>query len=327
MDDYDSVEEARGQAPDHLATHEVSTKIASLLCCLAMSIVELGTAGDLMHKYEKTHQKVVLAIVLGVISTVACLVRLALFRVDKLQFNKYDSYLSTGLVILWAILAGLETSKGGPFATTNNGYFSTWCAFGTALHFLYVSSQAMTQHKLNDELSRQNSNLCLVFVASLVELAVAADFCDTQASDCSDAHPEYCQKPCTPHEAFGIVVGVLSVVSVGIHLVLTRVQHPLRDTYELGLAPGLALLWTIGAGMNTGAHGPFSSSCDYANGYFSTWIAFAGSVRYAWSVLLLFISTGDDNGGHNDYSETLIPPAQGSKQEQEAYTPLPGRGN
>ena len=195
-----SVEEARGQAPDHLATHEVSTKIASLLCCLAvslspslplapglsaalpvrranipcygsasacqnrgspttpaqqpwvlesapprvrslarshglvsmpaacpqhnlptsgcpqgmprpattriagrggggggglsalrqrtcaqqMSIVELGTAGDLMHKYEKTHQKVVLAIVLGVISTVACLVRLALFRVDKL---------------------------------------------------------------------------------------------------------------------------------------------------------------------------------------------------------------------------------------------------
>ena len=28
-------------------------------------------------------------------------------------FNKYDSYVATGLVILWAILAGLETSKGG----------------------------------------------------------------------------------------------------------------------------------------------------------------------------------------------------------------------
>ena len=49
-----------------------------------MSVVELGTAGDLMHKYEKTHQKVVLAVVLGIISTLACLVRLALFRVDKL---------------------------------------------------------------------------------------------------------------------------------------------------------------------------------------------------------------------------------------------------
>ena len=36
-------------------------------------------------------------------------------------FVLWDSYVGMVLVIVWAIAAGLETSKGGPFATTNNG--------------------------------------------------------------------------------------------------------------------------------------------------------------------------------------------------------------
>jgi len=32
--------------------------------------------------------------------------------------------------------------------------------------------------------------------------------------------------------------------------------------------------------------GPFSSSCQHANGYFATWIAFLAALNYAYSMLL-----------------------------------------
>ena len=55
-----------------------------------------------------------------------------------------------------------------------------------------------------DEIGRQNGNLVIVFVASLVEMAVAADYCDTGACNPEEAN---CQPSCTVHEAMAIVIG------------------------------------------------------------------------------------------------------------------------
>ncbi len=47
----------------------------------------------------------------------------------------------------------------------------------------------------------------------------------------------------------------------------------------------------VGAAVNTSANGPFPSSCDYANGYFATWLAFFFAMRFAWCVTLAFWSS------------------------------------
>lgn len=247
--------------------------------------------------------------------------RLAIFRWDKNAFTGWDGYLSILLVGLWSVAAALSTSKGGPFSVTNNGYFSTWIGLMSCIKYGYLSSQARSQHKVMDEIGRQNGNLAVVFVASLVEMAVAADYCDTGACDPSEAN---CQPACTAHEAMAIVVGILSTLLVGAHLILTRNQHPFRDRYDYFLAPGLALLWIVGAAINTAAKGPFSSSCDYANGYFATWTAFFATMRYAWSVLLAFLTSGEEEPDDEAFTNAPLDQNLLQQQSSSSYAPLGG---
>lgn len=307
-DDYCSPEEEE----EDITGREIEGKVAALLVCTAASLVALGTAADVLQQSkaglqaldigchqknptdcvikEEGHAKIIFAVVVGTLTMVASLVRLVLIRYQADNLLARDIYLSIVMAAMWACCAALVTSKGGPFSKTNNGYFSTWIALISSLYFCFLSSQPRTQHKMTDEFTRQNGQLVIVFVASMIEMAVAADFCDTDTDNCDPALSKHCQPPCTGQQALAIVVGVLSVLSVGVHLVLTRIQHPRRDAYEFILAPILTVTWAVGAAVNTSAKGPFPSSCDYANGYFATWVSFFFAMRYAWSVLLMYVS-------------------------------------
>jgi len=320
--DYESV--ADEYADDNeTSAEEIDGKIASLLVALMASVVMLGTAADVMEKHSG-HPKVQYAVATGVVSMLCCIGRLAIFRWDREAFTGKDGYMSILLVGLWSVAAALSTSKGGPFSVTNNGYFSTWIGLMAVIKYGYLSSQARSQHKVMDEIGRQNGNLVVVFVASLVEMAVAADYCDTGACDPEEAN---CQPACTVHEALAIVVGILSTLFVGVHLILTRNQHPLRDRYEYFLAPGLALLWIVGSAINTSAKGPFSSSCDYANGYFATWTAFFATMRYAWSVLLAFLTTGEEEQDDEAFTNAPLDQNLLERQSSSSYAPLSTSSN
>lgn len=134
-------------------------------------------------------------------------------------------------------------------------------------------------------MSRQHTALAIVFVSSVVELAVALDVCAA-----ADA--------CNGHEKFAIFVGLCSCVVVITNHILSRKQHPSAEAFSKMLAPILILLWSFGAGFNTSDSGPFTSSCSAvsansptllpsANGYFSTWASFFASLYYAWNIFLL----------------------------------------
>ena len=85
-------------------------------------------------------------------------------------------------------------------------------------------------------------------------MAVAADHCDVEECPPNQQGAAHCQKPCTGHEIMAIVIGVFSVLMVGAHLVLTRLQHPKRDQYEFFLGPAIAILWTVSSAHLTSPH-------------------------------------------------------------------------
>ena len=119
----------------------------------------------------------------------------------------------------------------------------------------------------------------VVFFASLVETAVSIDVCDNGG--------------CSWQEASGVVIGLISVFSVGAHLWFVRNSNPMHEVSAKALAPLLMVMWSLAAGLNTSTGGPFTSSCDAAvpaaNGFFSTWIAFFAALYYSWSVLLVVL--------------------------------------
>ena len=144
--------------------------------------------------------------------------------------------------------------------------------------FAYVSTEDIVRETVNVELGRQDRYLIVIFFASLVEMAVAADVCDLGT--------------CSGLESAGVTMGLVSVCAVGLHIVLVRRQNPLHELTGKALAPFCLVLWSVAAGLNTSTGGPYTSSCDAAvpaaNGYFSTWMAFFASLWYAWSQVLVF---------------------------------------
>lgn len=177
----------------------VTTRVTAVLALLGASVIELGTAADLYgseHANPHSSWKILLGLVIGIMSTSVCVLRLAVFRCARRSMLHRDLIIAIGLCLLWAVAAAINTSKGGPFSRTNNGYFSTWFALVFAVHYGYVSSQA-ARNQIDDEVSRQNAGLLVVFGASLVEMAVAADYCDTV--DCPDGADD-CEEPCNLHE-------------------------------------------------------------------------------------------------------------------------------
>jgi hypothetical protein len=117
-----------------------------------------------------------------------------------------------------------NTSTGGPFTETNNGYFSTWFALLSAMAFSYHSATDAYREQINVEVCRQNTALVILFVASVVELAVASDVC--AAADV-----------CNGHEKFAVFVGLSSCVVVTGNNLLRWLQHPGAEGFSKVLAP------------------------------------------------------------------------------------------
>ena len=149
----------------------------------------------------------------------------------------FDIHLSFVLTLCWALGVAFNTSTGGPFTKTNNGYYSTWLSFVTSLYFAYLSITSSVRKSLHVELSRQSKSLIVVFLASFVEMAVAADVCNSNS--------------CGSYEAAATAIGLISVCLVGTHLALVKMDHPFRWIFGKFISPVLVILWSFGAGFNT----------------------------------------------------------------------------
>eukprot|EP00040_Diaphanoeca_grandis_P023871 m.130417 g.130417 ORF g.130417 m.130417 type:complete len:318 (-) comp29476_c0_seq1:107-1060(-) len=250
-------------------------KLLAILLCFSASLIELFTTVDMCTHNESSknchHPRLQLPIWLGAVSVILCIARLAFFRYSP-QAKNFDVHLSFVLTVCWSFGVAFNTSTGGPFTRTNNGYYSTWICLLATIYFAYLSITSTVRKSLDIEISRQSQSLLIVFFASFVEMAVAADVCNTST--------------CNSYEAGATAIGLISVCIVGTHLALVKLDHPFRLLFGKIIAPLLVVLWSFGAAFNTSNAGPFTSSCNpdvpAANGYFATWIAFFGCLHYAY---------------------------------------------
>jgi len=256
------------------------SKLFAIMVLLAASVIQLFTTIDMCVHNNSTSQNCrssrnQLPIWLGCITLILCIIRLLLFRYSPAA-KAYDMHLSFIFTVCWSFGVAFNTSTGGPFTLTNNGYYSTWIALLSSLNFACLSIHGNVLKQLEVEISRQNQSLLIVFLASFIEMAVAADVCNTSK--------------CNAYEAGATAVGLISVCLVGTHLTLVKMHHPFQFFFGKILAPLLVIGWSLGAAFNTSNAGPFTSSCNKdvpaANGYFSTWIAFFGSLRYVHAEFL-----------------------------------------
>ncbi|EGD73513.1 hypothetical protein PTSG_05217 [Salpingoeca rosetta] len=117
---------------------------------------------------------------------------------------------------------------------------------------------------------RVSGSLLICLIASVIEFATAADFCDTSDS-CDD-----------PYVAWAIAVGVISAFFCFVRLAFIFQHFHLRDTFDVVLSLVLVVLWAFGAAFNTSTEGPFPFT---GNGYIFTWIAFLAAMVYAATAL------------------------------------------
>jgi len=201
--------------------------------------------------------------------------------------------ISAGVImsVAWGLGAAFNTSSSGPFAQTDNGYFATWLALIASCYYLYQCVQTI-KTVVDQEIMRQNGALALVFLASLFELSVAAEYCVDSGS-------------CEPKYAAAIGFGVTSFLFSLFQLMFVRLGAPAGVVCGKPIALLLLLLWSLATGMNTHFGGPFSSSCQHANGYFATWIAFLAALNYAYSMLLAPSMSPYDYSGGGGESQPL----------------------
>lgn len=270
---------ATAEALTAAARADREAKILAIVVCLASSCIELVTTVDMCTAMDMCgHSRLQWPLWLGIISLLFCCIRLYLFRAKPMD-TRFDVHLSFTVTTIWSFGVAFNTSSGGPFTVTNNGYYSSWMALLSAAYFSYLSVAASVRDAFAQEASRQNKSLLVLFVASFVEMAVSADVCNNHG--------------CSSHEAVATAIGLVSLCLVGTHLVLVRMEHPMRLVSGRVLAPVAVILWVIGALNNTSDSGPFTSSCNQdvpaANGYFSTWIAFYASIHYSWAEFMALL--------------------------------------
>eukprot|EP00041_Stephanoeca_diplocostata_P010707 m.170387 g.170387 ORF g.170387 m.170387 type:complete len:337 (+) comp18267_c0_seq1:250-1260(+) len=283
-DDDDAGDNPNDQRGSHVPSEKEirENKILAVFVGFAGAFIEMFSTVDYCrHAQTCGHSRVRWAIAVGLIGAAICLGRLIKFVLSP-TVDWFDLHISFGLLVVWSFGAAFNTSSGGPFTKTNNGYYATWLALLAATYFTYLSVTGAMRESLHSEVARQNKSLLVLLIAAIVETAVSADVCDNNT--------------CSASAAVATTVGVLTIAGISGHAMLVRKASPYEPLSGKILAPTLMVLWVVGAGVNTGSKGPFTSSCDAnvpsANGYFSTWIAFFAAMHYAWAVLMTVLPDG-----------------------------------
>lgn len=133
-----------------------------------------------------------------------------------------------------------------------------------------INTVAHLQKAIEGQSTQQG--LVIVAVASLVEMAIASDKCD-KAYRCDKKY------------AWAVVAGAISTVLTSLMLLALAKAPGMAAKVVKPFSIFLVAWWAAGAGVNTSANAPFSSTCADANGYFASWIAFFTSLYYCGQVL------------------------------------------
>lgn len=248
---------------------DFQNQIVSVFICLAASVVEFSTTADGYSANVDTYgeNRVNWALACGIVSMFLCAIALALTRFLLNRPAFIDVLLSLGLLGIWIFGASFNTSANGCFVNPGNGYFATWIALVSAANYAYLSL-GQIRDKLQQHLP--SSGPVVVLVASIVELSTAADLY-VHTDFATSAFDE-------PRLDWAIACGCVSAFFCFLQLVALQLRFPIAETSGKALAAFLVALWAAGAGVNTSAKGPFSST---GNGYFFSWLAFAAAINFA----------------------------------------------
>eukprot|EP00039_Didymoeca_costata_P019495 m.337755 g.337755 ORF g.337755 m.337755 type:complete len:317 (+) comp18225_c0_seq1:232-1182(+) len=269
-------------------------KLFALMVMTAGSAIEVGAVIDLcfVHLEDvealnenspfpplcEDQNKINLGLGIGLFSLILSFILLCTQMANGNVGRKVEVSFGILLCIAWALGAAFNTSNTGPFTQTDNGYFATWICLIASGQYLYLSVQTL-KTVLDQEITRQNGSLAMVFIASLFELSVAAEYC-ADHNGCNSKH------------SVAVAIGVLSFFLSLFQLMFVRLGAPAGIVFGKPIALILLVLWSIAAGVNTSFNGAFATSCVHANGYFATWIAFFCSLTYCYSVILAPTYTG-----------------------------------
>jgi hypothetical protein len=104
--------------------------------CLIMSTIELTASAVQCGKYECT-SKLEYGVIMGVLGSAFTLGLLLAYS----HIEKFLTYVSLFLTLLWGVAAVILTFKGGPYNITGNGYFACWGAFFFAAALFFLTSR------------------------------------------------------------------------------------------------------------------------------------------------------------------------------------------
>jgi len=121
---------------------EITKQNSGLALTFIASLFELSVAAEHCVKLDNgiCSSKDALAVSIGALSFVLCLTQMMFIRLGAPAGVVCGKPIALTLLLLWGVGAVLNTSFNGPFdtpASHANGYFSTWIAFFSSVHFTY----------------------------------------------------------------------------------------------------------------------------------------------------------------------------------------------
>jgi hypothetical protein len=256
----------------------------ALFICMAASVIEFASLADMCHE-ERSYtdngklikcgnSRIAFGLAAGAASAVFCFCRLLLIKFKPDVPAMVDVVLSLFLSVWWSVATAINTSAKGALYVASNGYFGTWLALFAAAYYM-VSSVTQLQSLTQRFSGSRSRGLLLLFVASVIELGVAAD--NYHETDSGHYHPA--GRDC---REFAVAVGALSAFLCVILMVIFMAN--VGPTDLIGKVLGTLLLgwWAAGAAVNTSSKGPFNDTCRLANGYFSSWMGFFSAVYFCF---------------------------------------------
>jgi hypothetical protein len=173
------------------------------------------------------------------------------------------------LSLWWSLAAGLLTFD-EPYTYVGNAYFATWIAAIFSNIFAYQSS-VQYQSYASSLMSQLEHQPCfIILLASIVELACAADNCDNDNG-----------RHCTGEDQYAVWVGCLSILTCLVPVVAAlKLPNGLpNESFKL-ISAFLFVIWIPGVYVLT-FRNPFR---DLGNAYFSTWFAALFSAYFAHGI-------------------------------------------
>jgi hypothetical protein len=205
------------------------------------------------------------AIAVGVVSLI-----LTLSWLYGLQtYPRLQMPVSLFLALWWSLAAGLLTFD-EPYTDCGNAYFATWIGTIFSNIFAYQSS-VQYQSYASSLMSQLEHQPCfIILLASIVELACAADNCDNDNG-----------RNCKGEDQFAVWVGCLSIITCLVPVIAAfKLPNGLSpDAFKI-IAAVLFAIWIPGVYVLT-FRNPFR---DLGNAYFATWFAALFSVNFAHSI-------------------------------------------